>query len=351
MRLLSIQYLRGFSAVSIVFYHAFVQLDRLGFSGPTPQILSGGVDIFFVISGFIIWHTTSLKHIDALTFVKNRVRRIVPLYWIVTTFYLAVVIFAPHLMQSGHFDLYHVAASYLFIPTPHPSNPTMMWPLVVQGWSLNCEMFFYVLFGISLLLSRKVRLIAIETCIIALIMLHYILSLPENSIIGFYSSSVMIEFAFGVALSYLTSMIRPINVYVVLLTMIAGLCGLVMVAVFDLLPNMRGVAYGIPCSLMVGGAVLYEKSFSIPRLAPLKLIGDSSYSLYLIHGSVLSALGRLALHLTVLTSLGMACFLLVGVSCAILAGLIVFQYIERPVLFALSSRGATNSKNTKLAAP
>ncbi len=324
----------------IVFYHEFVQLDRFGYNGPTPQILNAGVDIFFVISGFIMWHTTFGKGVDQATFLKHRIRRIVPLYWIVTTFYLVVLLSKPSWMQSGQFSLYHVIASYLFIPAAHPANPLEMWPLVVPGWSLNCEMFFYLLFSFSLVLSSQLRIIALQAMIIGLVAIHYIFDLPENSILGFYTSNIMLEFAFGVALGYLCSTARPVGFRAAAAVFVIGIISFGVVAIApDALPNIRCITFGLPSLLVVAGAVLYERSRPIPRIPLLELVGNSSYSLYLIHGSVLSFLAQLWRHSNSLSpnSLpGMVSFMAVGVVLAVIAGIIVYRTIEKPMLRAFS---------------
>jgi len=113
LTLLSIQYLRGVAALFVVFYHCFVQVQRLGYAGPVPQFFASGVDIFFVISGFIMWCTTCDGKVGTLEFWTRRVIRIVPLYWLVTTSYVAILLINPGWMQSAKFDLYHVVASYL----------------------------------------------------------------------------------------------------------------------------------------------------------------------------------------------------------------------------------------------
>ena len=225
MKLLTIQYLRGIAALLVVFYHVYTQLGRLGYSGQTPDFLAGGVDIFFVISGFIMWYTTFNRNVGALEFFTHRFIRIVPLYWLITTFYLAILLIRPSWMQSAKFELSHIVASYLFIPMVHPAVP-IMWPLVVPGWTLNYEMFFYFLFGLALLFrsgARAAIILAMLICVVGLQAFHP----PDNSIIGFYSSSIILEFAFGVALGYLLTRGVSIPRLPSILMVLAGFIGLV----------------------------------------------------------------------------------------------------------------------------
>ena len=79
----------------------------------------GGVDIFFVISGFVMWGVTAGRERGSWLFFSNRLKRIVPLYWIVTTVMLAILLAKPALVNS-RFEVGHVVTSYLFIPWRHP---------------------------------------------------------------------------------------------------------------------------------------------------------------------------------------------------------------------------------------
>jgi peptidoglycan/LPS O-acetylase OafA/YrhL len=343
MRLISIQYLRGVAALLIVVYHSFVQLERFGLDRPAPQILSSGVDIFFVISGYIIWHTTSQNNVSQFTFLRHRITRIVPLYWTITTLYLAVLLTEPEWMQGGKYSLYHVIASYLFVATPHPAHPLMMWPLVVAGWSLNSEMFFYLLFTLGLPLSPRMRFLALEAIIFALVGLHYTLDPPINSIWGFYTSSIMLEFGFGIALGYYCSQSPSVPPLTAAALFFAGMFGFAAAATFDLLPSFQGISYGIPSLLVVAGAVLYERATTLPRFTVPRLIGDSSYSLYLTHGAVLSGLAQLWRHfapVAVSATLNMVAFVLVGLLVATIVGVLTYKAVEQPLLRGLSRKSS-----------
>ena len=144
----SIQYLRGIAALMVVLLHVRVQLGRMGYGGYWPEFLMAGVDIFFVISGFIMWVTTFDGSTTPWQFLFRRFVRIIPVYWLLTTTTVAVMLVAPSAVQSGRFDSIHVLSSYLFIPTVHPLTG-MMEPVLIPGWTLNYEMFFYIIFEIG----------------------------------------------------------------------------------------------------------------------------------------------------------------------------------------------------------
>ena len=88
-------------------------------------------------------------------FARRRIRRIVPLYWLATLFSATVALVAPSLLKSTVFDLPHLAASLLFMPWSNPADPSTITPVVVPGWTLNYEMFFYFVFALLLPLSRS----------------------------------------------------------------------------------------------------------------------------------------------------------------------------------------------------
>ncbi len=120
------------------------------------DILPGGfagVDVFFVISGFIMW-SISARESRPAAFMVNRIVRITPLYWLAT----GVMIFGalaglfPRVVLTPD----HIVNSLLFIPHVSPSNH-QVWPLLVQGWTLNYEMFFYALFALTLFAPRALQ--------------------------------------------------------------------------------------------------------------------------------------------------------------------------------------------------
>jgi exopolysaccharide production protein ExoZ len=146
----SIQVLRGVAAVMVVLFHV------LGF-----QIGSAGVDIFFVISGFIMFHTNRevFGHAGAaILFLKRRILRVAPLYWLCTAFAL-----------WPKTELKTLAASVLFVPVR--SGDGSIHTVLAPGWTLNFEMFFYIVFAAGLVLPRKYGLPAIVATLSGLILL------------------------------------------------------------------------------------------------------------------------------------------------------------------------------------
>ncbi len=135
----SIQALRAIAATSVILVHI-------------PFIGKGafGVDIFFVISGFIICYISSLNSDD---FLLKRVFRIVPLYWLGTfgVFLLALVV--PAWLNATTANLTDLAKSLFLIPYKREDGGTF--PMLFLGWTLEYEMFFYFAFGLALVFFKK----------------------------------------------------------------------------------------------------------------------------------------------------------------------------------------------------
>jgi exopolysaccharide production protein ExoZ len=155
-QLYSIQYARALAALAVVLAHT----GAYG-SGNAFHIGSAGVDIFFVISGFVMWTTTASRAQTPADFIANRIVRIVPMYWLVTLALVIAAVCVPALFPRLKIDAGHVVASLLFMPSRSPFNGEL-WPVLVQGWTLNYEMFFYGVFALVLFIPRQLRLAALS---------------------------------------------------------------------------------------------------------------------------------------------------------------------------------------------
>jgi exopolysaccharide production protein ExoZ len=270
--------LRGIAALMVVFVHFDVQLPRLHYSKLGTFWLASGVDIFFVISGFIMWTSVERRSgISAGAFLRNRIIRIVPLYWLVTTAVLLIGLTAPSLLNSTTERLPHVLASYLFLPARHPVMTDKFWPLVIPGWSLNYEMLFYAMFAMAIALAARSRalrfaLIAGSLC---LILLFARLMRGSIDVMNFYANPILLEFAAGVVVGILwnSGIVRPSRGWWVMLA--TGFILLWVRRYFD----GDFVIVMVAATMIVAGAV-FGPSLS-PN--PLSSLGDASYSLYLTH--------------------------------------------------------------------
>jgi peptidoglycan/LPS O-acetylase OafA/YrhL len=305
----SVQYLRGICAVIVVLYHGISQLQRFQPTLFWPEWGAIAVDSFLFISGFAMWHMISQRPMTPAEFVRNRVLRIAPFYWVVTSVVVAVMLVAPHLLSSSRFDLMHVIASYLFIPWPHPVHDGTIAPALIPGWTLEYDVAFYALVALSLFLPKRTWLAMLTLPVIALAMVP-VFVMPSSAQLYFYSQPIVIELAAGVMLAWLVWKGLRLSMRTAFLMMMGGL------ALIPLLPSpthvvpefgfyhamlMREVFYAGPAFAIIGGMVFLE--MALPKVEPSKLLmwlGDISFSLYLLHPMVLPAVTKVwkALGLT-----------------------------------------------------
>ena len=268
-----IQHLRAVAALMVVIHHARNSMPRLVFNPLEGYpAFARGVDIFFVISGFIMYVAARDEH--CVDFARKRIIRVVPLYWGAT---LALVVIATkfHPWSMASSDFLHVAKSLLFIPHYSPTQPDEIWPFLIPGWTLNYEMFFYAVFFIGLLI--KAPLLITSILIIGLIFLGYFLE-PSGAVLRTYTSPIMFEFLFGVWIGYLYA--NNILLGHAKRLLIVGFCGLFCLPLFA--EGGVRIAGKISCSAMIVlGAVSLQKNAS--RNSLFSLLGDASYSIFLTH--------------------------------------------------------------------
>src|ERR1700754_4225467 len=129
--LVQLQYLRAIAALMVVYFHSVLQVPKVnsGFDWQFHLFGETGVDIFFVLSGFVMWLTTAGREIRPLEFYRRRIKRIVPLYWRAPLFSAPVPPAAPSTLKSTVFALPHLIPSLLFLPWRNPADPTLIVPV------------------------------------------------------------------------------------------------------------------------------------------------------------------------------------------------------------------------------
>ncbi|QND15967.1 acyltransferase [Rhizobium leguminosarum bv. trifolii] len=286
--LVQLQYLRAIAALMVVYFHAVLQLAKVNPAVDATAFVYGetGVDIFFVLSGFVMSLTTSGRAMSPVDFARRRIKRIVPLYWLATLFSATVALVAPSLLKSTVFDLPHLIASLFFLPWANPADPSTITPVVVPGWTLNYEMFFYFVFALLLPL-QEVRRIPAMFAIFAVILIACRL-LPETTATRFYREPIILEFLAGVVLGWLygQKVLLPNRWAWAALAM-----GFAFLFINEALmpPESRFYAWGIPAIFIVYGAISIDFS-RLPVVGWLNYLGDCSYSIYITHAFTLAFL-------------------------------------------------------------
>ncbi|WP_414473662.1 acyltransferase family protein [Microvirga sp. M2] len=334
-KLLYIQILRACAALAIAIHHA--QFDagaiaaRLG--GPFQPLdripWAAGVDVFFVISGFIIVYSSQTLFGSpgaGRVFLMRRLGRVVPLYWTVTSLYLAVALVLPGVLNSEILEPGFILASYLFIPLGRPDGAVQ--PLYSLGWTLNYEMYFYVLFALTLAWPKRTSIGMLIGVLLAATVVGSVVSLPQP--LDFWTGPIILEFAFGVALAHLKSqgLVLPRGVRAAFA--IGGL-GLLLAGANLSMP--RPVAYGVPAALFVAAAALGADRVR-PETWLVRMgnaLGDASYALYLVHPFVIRAGREVVLRTGLGAVIGPWGYVALVLAGAVLASLMIFRWYERPM--------------------
>jgi exopolysaccharide production protein ExoZ len=282
-----LQYLRGIAAMMVVYFHSVVQLKNLGIDTPLlPMMGEAGVDLFFVLSGFLMWITTSGKTVAPGAFLVKRLLRIVPLYWMLTIVAGAAALLAPALLKHTIFETSHFFSSLLFLPAPNPSylDPQdvglRLTPLLVPGWTLNYEMFFYVIFAAVLFFPQRLRLMLVGGAFVAISLSG--LLLEPGSALQFYGNPIIFEFVMGIGVAMLVERRLLLDARVATLMTVVAFATMLL-ANFDSLVISRAIVFGVPAAFIVYGLCCMEIKGVIRNFTYLRIVGDASYSLYLTH--------------------------------------------------------------------
>lgn len=283
-----IQYLRAIAALMVVWHHSVGQIPETLEFIRLPLWGVYGVDLFFMISGFIMLVTTWDKPIAPMEFMEHRIKRIVPLYWAATLLIVVIAVISPNIFKNFKFDTASVFKSLFFIPYNSLAEPGYTYPLVVQGWTLNFEMFFYALFAATLLLRKGWRVPVMVSTLVVLVASGFIFH-PTSLALQVYTNYRLLEFGAGMTMGWL----------------------------WVVKPHPR----------------------RDDRYPLLSALGDASYSIYLSHKFTLGALRVAWIHIVPSATMTSS-IILMAVSLAVSAGvgLLCYRFVERPLTKWISKR-------------
>lgn len=331
--LFAVQSLRAVAAIAVVAYHSAATIRNFGW---TPGVFSNasqwgwaGVDIFFFISGFVMVIATSGHSrgpLAAKDFMVARLARIVPMYWILTSLMLAMLWVVPNL-KHFEFTATEILDSYLFVPYEVEGEGNV-YPVLYVGWTLIYEMFFYLVFAISICFPERAVRWALPAFFVVLSVLS--LTRPTPYIYRFLTSPLLLEFVFGCMFAWVYR-----SGYRLSKPGFAALIAIGVIGFFVLTPSAsmdyRVLTAGIPAALLVSGAVLWESAGGWAGGSWLPIIGDSSYSLYLLQAFTIPGFARLFSGVDKHRILpgDVACLLIV--SATIVVSMIVYRVVERRI--------------------
>ncbi len=338
-KLTNLQILRGCAALMIVVYHCGLEASEAALRTGQAMLFNyhpwgNGVPLFFAISGFIMIVTcydSFGKAGASVDFLKRRIIRIVPLYWMLTTLALVASLLLPNLMKMPVFDGPYVLASYFFWPAIRSTGEIR--PLVTPGWTLNLEMMFYMVFAVALLFPRRLGMLFTMAALTALCVAQ-IAGFAGGTLLTFWGDPIVLGFVFGMGIGWLFKAGFRLSGAVSMMVMAAG-TALLFHPRFSGLPESDLVvrlADAVPCAILLAGAMLGPQ-VDVARyrlLMPALWVGDASYSLYLVHEFGLRPL-RLAWTAGVGGSVSLWLFVAAGIVLSLGLAFTTYWLFERPV--------------------
>lgn len=286
----SLQAIRGIAAVSVLLFHITPILrEKFGYSFLGNFFMAGfsGVDVFFVLSGFIILHTSSRSSARFVSFIRKRFFRIYPIYWVVSVLTLMLFVFSPVAKYRFNFDLNFILGSLLLVPQKEY--------ILGVAWTLMYEVIFYIVFALTYFFNPKLFYFTLTTWMI-LILGYYFYDVKTGVFsIDTMFKPIILEFMLGCVVAYFYGKGRLFNFSVQFLWIGLTLFFLSWLLFYhnqfagywvkggDL---SRVVFFGLPASLIIMGTL--HSSYKVPNT--FIYLGDASYSIYLVHASVISIL-------------------------------------------------------------
>ncbi|MBY6005204.1 acyltransferase [Salipiger bermudensis] len=325
-----IQYLRGIAAMMVVLHHAVQR--RPGFYSPLEESHFGrpGVLIFFVISGFVMMYACRKER--PATFAKRRIIRVVPIYWVMTLVFFLLLFRNDVAAGEPTRRLFELLQSLLFIPHYHSAIETEIWPILVPGWTLNYEMFFFLVFFIGIL-AGKPGPVAIAI-LLALVGLGLVVD-STDALFVTWTNPFLLLFVAGILLAMLWRR-TDFSRFVLLLPLGLGIA--VIAAVNGLPESWIQPAFFAAGILTVAGTLALQDlrpSLVIPGLGA---IGDASYSIYLSHTILMIPLYKAFAKLPLSGWPQFLITLTLTLLLCALAGIAIHRRVEKPMIHWLRQR-------------
>jgi peptidoglycan/LPS O-acetylase OafA/YrhL len=305
-----------------------------------------GVDIFFVISGFVIAFMVSK---DTNNFFIKRFLRITPLYIIATlTMALACIIF-PDKINHAVSNFPAFIKSIFFIPYKIETKFEPSGPILGQGWTLNYEMFFYLVMAICIAFVKNKNYLG-KICALVLAAIFAALNIIDSDVflLKYYQDSLFPEFIYGIVLYYLYEYFRKKNKdYFLIKNAIinSALFGIIAIGSFIYLVGdgiynwhiikNRNIYCGIPSLVLVLAFLNLETQIKKNKFINICMdIGDASYVLYLFHTFMIMFFTRILFariienNNSLIMSIIMEIIIMFS---TVMGSIIIYKIIDKPI--------------------
>ena len=286
-----------------------------------------------------------LRKQDWQDFALRRVVRIAPLYWLVTIAYV------PMLLRNQMLSWQSITKTIIFLPIF--DGLEFIKPLIYVGWTLSFEIYFYLTIALWMRLSTKNVLFKTALFLVSLSLIgsitNFTWSLPR-----FMASPLLLEFAYGLIIGIVYDYISTLKTLgingSVIAALILGLGVITMIGSIwtgygsisevdavlsdNKVALYRSVVWGIPCALVIAGYVFIEKLLPLGALhakliRPMEMIGDASFSCYLIHIRLIGIFSNVG---SKLISNNPDLYILGCVAFCVICSLLVYNFIEKPLI-------------------
>ncbi|PTP29385.1 acyltransferase family protein [Vibrio splendidus] len=294
--ILSIQLLRFIAAFLVVLTH-FSSVQKYNESSCSIifKFISGfgqsGVDIFFVISGYIMYlkiSTMVFGYSSSLNFIVNRIKRIIPLYWFFTLITILIYQF-----RGESFSIGQVLSSLFLLPSTNAIGEHV--PILVVGWTLILEFYFYLLISLTILIktnSATIRISIISMFFLVISVTSTKLSY-DTSFMHYINNSLLVEFILGLICGHLVSKNYNVSARLLISILVVSIIAFLLPLVFSRDGIDRVISWGIPTFIIIYSMVTLENRGVVTIPKSFVKLGDSSYSLYLSHFFTLNIIGMI----------------------------------------------------------
>ncbi len=347
-RIEPLQVLRGIAAILIMAKHTLYEVDLISpieFNYGNTKNYTVGIDIFFVLSGFIMIYISHGQTgvAAAKEFMLRRVLRIVPTYWFYTFALAVVALVMPQVLGKAEFIPLDFLKSLFFIPYINSAGD--MQPFLANGWSLNYEMYFYAIFALCLILPVRYSLLAMAT--------YFVVSVATNFggiggiISQFYGSRIVLEFLFGAFIGFL--FIKNIRLPSYFLYIgFAFIIGAILALFYTDTLEANGIGYSKPFIgvMSVLLLVLPQRAENFPMPKWGVYIGDASYTIYLSHPFAIGAITQILLLLGWQNVIHPWFMFVTIFLVSIIGGCLAYKIIEKPLLSFTKGLVYKNNRKT-----
>ncbi len=275
-RIRNLQALRIYAAIPVILYHT-----KFSLPGVRP-IGVFGVHMFFLLSGYIM---ASICDTDSTAFVRRRLIRIIPLYWVLTLMLYSVAWKFPNLMNATRALPSELLKSLFFVPFQKSNG--LYQPILFVGWTVNYEMFFYMMLSIAVLINKR-RAALLGASIMLTVMAVCSLFAGSSAIARFYSDTVLLECILGLisyyCVRYASTRLTPAMKPALLALAIGSLFVLPSIEEFGVMAHLPDtLRFGPASFILICSVCLLAFLGADIKAGVLVLLGDASYVMYLTH--------------------------------------------------------------------